>query len=554
MNPKLNTAVNQPSSREAATAVWRAMRVGLFIHWSPSSGRALPQSHSHARHSALNPHGGVPAEVYDEFYKEFNPTRYNPDEWLALAHRAGMRYAVFVAKHHDGFCMYNSAVSDYNIMATPYGKDVAAMFAQACRRQGLALGWQISPKDWKHPDFASGRYERYNQFYEEILAELATQYGPLAVMWYDGVDPAGPDLWKDTPERSAAMLRRTHPSIMLSNHGGCQPDFNSFELMVGPFDREHPWEMCEAINPSGWVFNQPMPPYPLRTLLRNLVYTVARDGNYLLDIGPMPDGRLYPPDAERLEEIADWMKINAEGIHGTRGGPYRDGDWGGATCKDSSVYLFLTDRVGSQLSLPALPARILSARRLDGGSLEWEVRENTLSLRLPDRTPEQRPVFLGIKLELDRQAFNLPIVDGQRNLAAEACLTPSSIKENDLPHWGLPNLFDHQGHTVWDTDPADPLSALDIDLGKAQWLGSASIAQRSVPEGYNAWFTLDLKVRLEAEAEWQTVVHETSSLGRPPLLEFEPVQARWVRLEIAKTGRQQPIQVAEFRLFAPLDG
>jgi alpha-L-fucosidase len=372
-------------------------------------------------------------------------------------------------------------------------------------------------------------------------------------MWYDGIDPVGPDRWKDTPERSAAMLRQTNPNIMLSNHGGCQQDFTCFELMVGPFDREHPWEMCEAINPSGWVFNQPMPPYPLRTLLRNLVYTVARDGNYLLDVGPMPDGRLYPPDAERLGEIADWMKLNAEGIHGTRGGPYRDGDWGGATCKNNSVYLFLSDRVGHQLSMPALPAQILSASRLDGGLLEWEVREKELCLFLPDRNLEQRPIFLGIKLELDRPAFDLPVMEGQNNLAAAARLTSSSVKENDPVRWGVANLFDHQGHTVWDTASDDSLSALDIDLGEVQWIGSASIAQRSVPEGYNAWFTLDLKVRVEAEAEWQTVVHEYSSLGRPPILEFEPIQARWVRLEIAKTGRQQPIQVAEFGLFAPLE-
>ena len=138
LKPDANVATSP--SRLAAADKWRALRVGLFIHWGPSSGKALPQSHSHARKSALNPHGSVPAEVYDQFYREFNPTNYHPDAWLKLAHDAGMRYAVFVAKHHDGFCMFDSAASDYNIMATPYGKDAAALFADACRRQGLALG------------------------------------------------------------------------------------------------------------------------------------------------------------------------------------------------------------------------------------------------------------------------------------------------------------------------------------------------------------------------------------------------------------------------------
>jgi hypothetical protein len=232
-------------SRAEATRRWRERRLGLFVHWGVASGRALPQSHSHARHSALNPSGSVPAETYDQYYKEFNPTAYDPDAWLKLAHDAGMRF--------------------------------------------------------------------------------------------DGIEPVGPERWKDTPARVAAMLHELQPGIMLSNHGGGPEDFVSFEMMVGPFDRVQPWEMTEPINPSGWVFNQPMPTRPFRELLRNLVYTVSRDGNYLLDVGPMPDGRLYPPDAERLAELAQWMKANAEGIHGTRGGPYRDGDWGGATCRDRSA-------------------------------------------------------------------------------------------------------------------------------------------------------------------------------------------------------------------------
>lgn len=369
---RTSSARSSPEARRAeAIQLWRGYRFGLFIHWGPSAGRALPQSHSHARKSALNPSGSVPPEIYDEFYKEFNPVHYDPEAWLKLAHEAGMRYAVFVTKHHDGFCMFNTSATDYNIMHTPYGKDVAAMFADACRRQGIALGWQISPKDWKNPDFNSPAHDRYNAYYETIMTELATHYGPLSVFWFDGMEPAGPEQWKETPARVAAMLRRTNPNIVLGNHGGAAEDFVSFENLVGPFDREQPWEMTEQINPSGWVFNKPMPAQPFRELLRNLVYTISRDGNYLLDVGPMPDGRLYGPDAERLGEFAAWMKVNAEGIHGTRGGPYSDGDWGGATCKDRSVYLFVSDRVGTDLVLPPLAATIRSARRLDGGPLQW---------------------------------------------------------------------------------------------------------------------------------------------------------------------------------------
>lgn len=538
-------------ARPEAVGLWRSYRFGLFIHWGPSSGRALPQSHSHARKSILNPSGSVPAEVYDQFYTEFNPIRYDPDEWLTLAHDAGMRYAIFVAKHHDGFCMFDTSATDYNIMHTPYGKDVAAMFAAACRRRGFGLGWQIAPKDWKHPDFATGNHGRYNTYYQKLMTELATKYGPLSAFWFDGTEPAGPGQWKDTPRQVAAMLYKTNPQIVLGNHGGVAADFVSFENMVGPFDREQAWEMTEQINPSGWVFNKPMPTRPFRDLLRNLVYTVSRDGNYLLDVGPMPDGRFYPPDADRLRDFAAWMKVNGEGIHSSRGGPYRDGAWGGATCKGKSVYLFLSERVNADLELPALNARILSAQRLDGGPLRWSARTNRLQLHLSDRSKEPRPVFVCVKLSLDREAIGLPLLDGQENLAAQSRITPSSVRDVDLGHWGPQLLFDNRGGTAWDADPQETQSSLTFDLGGSGWLGSASLSQVSQREGWSGVFDYELKARETAAGEWKSLFRATGTLGGIPVLEFEPIRARFVQLTLVRR-RKGPVQLGELRLFAPL--
>ena len=538
-------------ARPEAVEAWRSYRFGLFIHWGPSSGRALPQSHSHARRSALNPSGSVPAEVYDEFYKEFNPVHYNPDEWLELAHDAGMRYAVFVTKHHDGFCMFKTPATSYNIAQTPYRKDVAALFADACRRHGIALGWQISPKDWKNPDFNTAHHDRYNAYYEEIVTELATGYGPLSVFWFDGVEPVGPDKWKNTPATVASTLYRTNPAIVLGNHGGVKGDFVSFENLVGPFDREQPWEMTEPINPSGWVFNQPMPTRPFRELLRDLVYSVARDGNYLLDLGPMPDGRLYPPDADRLRDFAGWMKLNAEGIHGTRGGPYRDGDWGGATCKGQIVYLFISDRVGTDLQLPSLAAKITAARRLDGGPLQWSARSHKLRLHLPDRGSGQRPIFVCVKLQLDRDALPLPVVDGQTNLAVASRITPSSVRDNDSKRWGTSLLFDNRGDTAWDTAPGEKRSTLHFDFGKPKWIGSASLAQINQRDGWSGVFDYELKTRESKESGWNTAFKATGPLGQFPVLEFTPVRARYAQLILVKHSHS-PVQLGELRLFAPL--
>lgn len=534
------------NSRETAIQQWRAHRIGLFVHWGVATGRALPQSHSHARKSAWNPSGSVPAEVYDRYYQEFNPTQYDPDAWLKLAHEAGMRYAVFVAKHHDGFSMYGSTVSPYNITSTPYGKDGAAMFAEACRRQGLALGWQISPKDWKHPDFNTERHDRYNAFYEKVVEELATRYGPLATMWFDGIEPVGPEKWKDTPEHVAAFLHQVQPGIMLSNHGGAREDFVSFEAMVGPFDRKQPWEMAEQINPSGWVFNKPMPPRPFRELLRNLVYTISRDGNYLLDVGPMQDGRLYPPDAERLGEFAAWMKINAEGVHGTRGGPYRDGDWGGATAKGRFVYLFLSDRVSTELLLPPIGAKVSAARRLDGGPLRFRSTAKGLRLTMPDRAGA-RPVFLSVRLDLDRNALELPIVEGQTDLAAVARVTASSVRTG----WEVSNLFDNLGETAWDPDGSGPAS-LDFDFGRPRAIGGVSFSQHTQRQGWHPYYRYEVKVRGSESEPWRSVYRGHSCLGGVPVIELDRVRARYLRLEIEKPWKSAPVQLAELRIFPAL--
>ncbi|RPD39578.1 alpha-L-fucosidase [Chitinophaga barathri] len=529
---------------------WRDMRVGLFIHWGPSSGKALPQSHSHARKSDFNPHGSVPAEVYDKFYTTFNPVKYDPDQWLKLAYDAGMRYTVFVAKHHDGFCMFKTDATDYNIMATPYGKDVAKMFSDACKRNGMALGWQISPKDWKHPDFSANQ-DKYNKYYGHLVGELTENYGPVSVLWFDGIEPVPQDKWKEVSETVPGLVYARNPNTMLGVHGAVKEDFLSFEYMVGPFDRNKPWETCEAINPSGWVYNKPMPAYPFRNLLRNLVYTVARDGNYLLDVGPMETGELFPADAERLRQFAGWMKINAEAIHGTRGGPYRDGEWGGATCKEKFVYLFVSDKVGDKLVLPLPGANITAAGRLDGGLLKHQVKGSNLVLQFPDREKGEKPIFTVVRLTLDKPALSLPITDGQLNLANAANVKASSIRDNNGSLYGPALLFDNKGETAWQDKKEDTLSTLQFTLEAPAEISGLALSERGQTEEWGHYFAIQLKVRNSEKEPWRIVLTQKGMLGAPPILSFEKTTARFVALDIRKKAGIQ-LQISELRLFAPL--
>ncbi|MHA4845006.1 alpha-L-fucosidase [Flavitalea antarctica] len=544
--------LSQQRNQQEAFRQWRDLRMGLFVHWGPSSGKGLAHSHSHGRKSALNPHGDVPANVYDTFYRSFNPVHYDPDKWLKLAYQAGMRYTVFVAKHHDGFCMFDTKATDYNIMKTPYGKDVAKLFAEACRRQGLALGWQISPKDWKHPDYNTVNHERYNSFYLGLLDELTGNYGPVSVLWFDGIEPVPMDKWKRLTREVPARVYARNPKIMLGIHGAVKEDFLSFEIMVGPFDRKAPWETCEAINPSGWVYNKPMPPYPFRDLLRNLVYTISRDGNYLLDVGPMEDGNLYPPDAERLQQFADWMTTNKEAVHESRGGPYRDGEWGAATCKGNFVYLFVSDKVDTLLTLPLLPAKIRELKRLDGQPVSWSSRGKELALRFHDRVSGTKPIFTVVRMELDRTAFDLPIVDGQENLATVQNTTSSALKENKNTSYSPANLFDNLGETAWEAALEDSVSSLFVDFGSAKPISSLSVSEKGQTVEWNHSYGLKLSVRGSANDAWRTILQRRGVLGSPPVLSFDEVKARFVKIDVVKKAGQA-LQVAELRLMAPVN-
>ena len=387
--------------------------------------------------------------------------------------------------------------------------------------------------------------------FRSLIDELTSNYGPVSILWFDGVEPVSPDKWKNTPTEIAQNVYKKQPGIMLGTHGGMTEDFISFEVMVGPFDRVKPWETCEQINPGGWVYNKPMQPFPFKKLLTNLVYTVCRDGNYLLDVGPMADGRLYAPDVARLEDFAVWMNTNKEAIHGTRGGPYRDGEWGGATCREKCVYLFISDKIGEQFNIPLPDVKIINVQRLDGGNVSWNVANKELCLSFSGRNIGNRPDFICVKLDIDRPAFYLPLIDVQQNLALQASINVSGVRNKNDNLCGPQMLFDNKGETAWETEASDTTGYIEFDFGKPVPVGSLSIAEKGQTEGWNHRLYMALKVKSHLSDEWKLILEQNGVLGAPPVLVFNPVNTRFLKVEFKKTSTF-PLQVAELRLFAPL--
>ena len=369
----------------------------------------------------------MPIEVYDNLYKEFNPVKFDAKEYVALAKEAGMKYITLVAKHHDGFSMFATKLSDYNIMNTPFGRDVTKELADECRQQGLRFCTYYSIIDWYHPDFLprgagdrrpphDANYENYFRFMKGQLRELVESYHP-AVMWFDG---EWDDTW--TVERGRevyAMLRELDPAIIVNNrlskgrrwgayhtYGMAPPettvgDFGTPEQEPGHFSglRNVYWESNMTLcRQWAWKPNDKLK--SLKECIDLLVSNAGYDGNFMVNVGPMPTGEIEPRQVQRLREIGRWMRQYGETIYGTRGGPFRPVWWGVSTCKDDRIFVHVLHCPGDGLlSLPAIPKKIVASRILGGGDAEVRQTDEGLTIRIPSAAPQELDTVVELKLD-----------------------------------------------------------------------------------------------------------------------------------------------------------
>jgi alpha-L-fucosidase len=399
-------AEEQPDTR---LAWWREARFGMFIHWGPVSLKGTEIGWSRKGPRRGRPRGGtgfIPMEEYDNLYKTFNPVEFDADEWCRIAKDAGMRYIVFTTKHHDGFSMFDSKYTEYDIMAGPYGKDICKQLADACHRHGLGLGWYYSPRDWYHPDFGGEQHAQYLEFYLGQLRELCSNYGKVDILWFDGLDSPR-ELWKNAPAESFAMIRRLQPGILLNNRGGLPGDFDTPEQRIGAFNRDRPWETCMTLGRQ-WAWKPNDEIKSLKECIHVLVRTVGGDGNLLLNVGPMPDGRIEPRQVERLKEMGDWLEKYGECIYGTRGGPFKPGPFGASTCKGRTVYVHILDWPSDNVELPAISARVVECKLLTGGKCEFTQTTEGVCISIPKEYRQEIDTI--VALELDRDAKDVPPV------------------------------------------------------------------------------------------------------------------------------------------------
>jgi alpha-L-fucosidase len=507
-----------PPPLPEAVKNWQDKRFGMFIHWGPVSLTAHEIGWSRGTQT--------PIEVYDNLYKQFNPTNFNAEAWVKVAKDAGMKYIVLTTKHHDGFCLWDTKLTDYNIMNSPFHRDMVKELAAACKPQGIAFGTYYSTCDWHHPDFPltspGGKVRRekfdleaYNRYLLGQISELITNYGPLLTIWNDV-----PQEFKGRGVNTIKLVRELQPDILINNRTGDGGDYDTPEQRIGKFQLDRPWESCMTLSArNAWAWGGDKDGVkPLAACLEMVIRGAGGDGNILLNVGPRPDGVIDPAQVSRLKEMGAWLARNGESIYGTRGGPWRPAPAIASTRKGNTVYLHILRSDNGRVELPALPAKIQSATLLSGGKVTVTQQAGNLVVTLPKSSLQ--PIDTIVKLELDRPAMDLPVFTPASGIQAAA----SNVYQKENDQYGAQAAFDNDAGTRWATDARTKQAWITADLGKPK-----TIETLRIQEFYGRVTRFEFQYR--AGAEWKTLF-TGEKIGPKFQKKFDPVTAQEFRLNI----------------------
>lgn len=413
----------------AQRAAWFSeARFGLFIHWGVYSvvgkGEWLRES------------GKIPLAEYDKLHPQFNPVKFNAADWVGQAKRAGQKYLVITTKHHDGFCMFDSKLTDYDIMSTPFKRDVIKELAEECHRQGIHLGFYYSIMDWHHPDYTPRRrwendrssegavFDRYVAYMRGQIRELLTNYGRVDVLWFDGgwerKDPEDLKKFQEVID----MARQLQPHMLVNNRAFIAGDYETPEQFVpatGVVDdkgRPQIWEACitmttghGAFAPTAWwgydryetVFK------PTDELIQKLVDIASKGGNLLLNIGPTPEGVIRPDESQRLAGIGRWMARYGETVYGSSASPFRLLPFfGRVTQKGNRLFVHVFDwPADGRLQLPGLTSEVTGAGIYRGPELKFDRSGSDVVVHLPPKAVD--PIDSVVVVELAGKAEVVPV-------------------------------------------------------------------------------------------------------------------------------------------------
>jgi alpha-L-fucosidase len=516
------------TTRDANLEWWKDARFGMFIHWGPVSLKGSEISWSRGEE--------ISVEVYDALYKQFNPVNFNALEWVKVAKAAGMKYIVFTSKHHDGFCMWDTKYTGFNIMNSPFKRDVMKELAEACKKEGIALGFYHSTCDWYHPDFPltspggsvkreTSNLDRYTEYLKNQSVEIIKNYGPLIVMWYDV-----PQQFDSIRGQSVInYIRKVQPDILVNNRTGARGDFDTPEQRIGNFQNTRPWETCMTIGRQ-WAWKPNDEVKSLEQCLHSLIRSAGGDGNLLFNVGPKPDGTIESLQVERLKEMGQWLSKYGYTIYGTRGGPFKPTDWGVSTRKGSKIYLHILKWSGDspRIILPDFGMQIKNCALARGGKVKFSKLKEENFIEFDGKLLQ--PINTIIEIEVAGNAMVIKPMD----------VTPQSLSymkkvsasSNPEPKWINHEWIDLEsvnngewGGSYWKPSDEDKAPWIEIDLGKTERISKVVLYE-------NGQNIKSFQLQYKSGNEWKTF-YKGTAIGSGVEISFNQIEAQFIRLVIS---------------------
>jgi len=395
-----------PPNHEKRIQWWREAKFGMFIHWGLYSVLG--------RHEWAMEVEGIPISEYQQLAQQFKPKPNAARDWAKLAKQAGMKYMVMTSKHHEGFCNFDTKLTDYCAPKQGPGRDLVREFVEAARAEGLRFGFYYSLMDWHHPDGArcatdEAARRRFVDYIHGQIRELCTNYGKIDILWYDVDWPLTPQGWES--QRMNDMVFQLQPDILVNNRNGLAGDFGTPEQEVRAEEGNRDWESCMTMNES-WGYHKADDDWKTpKTIVRNLI-TCGRDGgNYLLNIGPKPDGSIPEESVRILTEVGKWTAKYGDTIYGAPRCGVKESLFANFTRKGNTLYTHVHFWPGSTVNLGGLKTKVNSARLLPSGkNVEFKQEEFRVQLTgLPEKAPDEPVSVIAIECEAEPAQDELAI-------------------------------------------------------------------------------------------------------------------------------------------------
>jgi len=412
LSAQKNYLLESKADKDIRMKWWRDARFGMFIHWGLYAVPAGEWKGASNHAEWIRTSAQIPLEEYNQFIPQFNPVSFNAEAWVQMAKDAGMKYITITSKHHDGFCLWDSKQTQFDVMSTPFKRDILKELADACRKiGGIKLCFYHSIMDWHHPDYNERREwekdrpvdgtdrEKYITYMKNQLRELVTNYGDIGVIWFDG---EWENFWTHKDGKNLYnYVRSLKPGIIINNRvdkgrsgmagmtteGDYAGDFGTPEQEIPETGLPGvDWESCMTMN-NNWGFNKADKNFKSnKDLIQKLVDIASKGGNFLLNIGPKADGSFPQESIDRLKFMGDWMKINGESVYGTTASPFEHTNWGRVTQKkiggNTRLYLHVFDLPkDGKLQLSGIANKPLKVYGLAGKkNILFTTKENTITI------------------------------------------------------------------------------------------------------------------------------------------------------------------------------